>query len=263
MLKQSLIALSLMAAFSSAYAADVTSAKIDAAKVDIIRQHLTQRMRGADIGAITKAPYGNLYEVVINGLNVFYTDENGDVAFIGKVIDLKTQKDLVEARTQELQYVDFASLPLDKAIVKVKGNGSRKLAVFSDPECPYCQELEQELAKVSDVTVYTFLYPLAEIHPDAERKAKLVWCAKDRAKAWDELMLQGKEPASVEGKCEAPLQAIQDFAKKAWISGTPGMVFANGKLVPGALKSVQIERQLTASQAQAASNENAKTSKTN
>ena len=241
MLKQNLIALSLLAAFSSAHGADVEQ----------IRKQLTERMPGMQIGAITKAPYAGLYEVVANGFNVFYTDENANIAIIGRMIDLKTKKDLVEARTQALQHVDFASLPLDKAIVKVKGNGSRKLAVFSDPECPFCQELEQELAKVNDVTIYTFLYPLTELHPDAERKAKLVWCAKDRAKAWDEMMLQGKEPAAPgasEAACETPFQAIQAFAQKVWITGTPGIIFANGKMVPGALKSLQIEQQLAASQ---------------
>lgn len=234
MFKQSLIALSLFAAFSSAHGADVEK----------MRKQLGERMPGAQIGAITKAPFGGLYEVVLNGLNVFYTDENANVAIIGKVIDLKTKKDLVEARTRELQHVDFASLPLDKAIVKVKGDGSRKLAVFSDPECPFCQELEQELAKVSDVTIYTFLYPINEIHPDAERKATLVWCAKDRAKAWDDMMLNHKEPAAGDKPCEAPFEAIREVARKAWITGTPGLVFGDGRLVPGVIKSFQIERYL-------------------
>ena len=243
MLKQSLIALSLFTAFSGAHAA------VD---IEKMRKQLTEHMPGMQIGAITKAPYAGLYEVVANGFNVFYTDENANVAIIGKMIDLKTKKDLVEARTQQLMHVDFASLPIDKAIVKVKGDGSRKLAVFSDPDCPYCQELEQELAKVSDVTIYTFLYPLAELHPDAERKAKLVWCAEDRAKAWDELMLQGKEPAAKQGACDAPLKEISAVAQKARINGTPGMIFADGKLVPGVIKSIQIERNLTASQPKAA-----------
>ena len=248
MLKHSLVALSLLTAFSTSYGADGSN---NTAKIDQIREQLVQRMHGANIGTITKAPYGNLYEVVINGLNVFYTDENANVAFIGKVIDLKTQKDLVEARTQELQHVDFALLPLDKAIVTIKGNGSRKVAVFSDPECPFCKELEQELDKVSDVTIYTFLFPLVEIHPDAERKAKLVWCSADRAKAWSEMMLKGKEPAASEKPCETPFQAIQEIAQKFWITGTPGLIFADGKLVPGVIKSFQIERNLAESQPKA------------
>lgn len=248
MLKKSLIALSLCAVFTSAHAG---------ADIDNMRKLLIERMPGAPIGAITKAPYGGLYEVVINGFNVFYTDENANVAFIGKVIDLKTHKDLAEARSQELMHVDFASLPLDKAFVRVKGDGSRKLAVFSDPECPFCQELEQELAKVSDVTIYTFLFPLNDVHPDAERKAQLVWCSADRAKAWDDMMLNHKEPAASDKPCETPFKAIQEVAKKAWINGTPGLIFADGRLVPGVIKSVQIERYLS-EQTKAAPAANAK-----
>ncbi len=232
MLKQSLIALSLFAAFTSAHAA---------ADFDKMRKQLTDRMPGTHIGAITKAPYAGLYEVVANGFNVFYTDEQADIAIIGKMIDLKTTKDLVQARTFELMHVDFASLPLDKAIVKVKGNGSRKLAVFTDPDCPFCHELEQELAKVDNVTIYIFLYPLKELHPDSERKANLVWCAANPAKAWDELMQHGKEPVAAKPDCEAPLKEINALARKAWINGTPGLVFSDGQLVAGSVTSVQIE----------------------
>ena len=235
MWKQSLIALSLFTAFSSAHAA------VD---IEKMRKQLSERMPGTHIGAITKSPYAGLYEVVANGFNVFYTDENVNIAVIGKMIDLKTTKDLVQARTQELMHVDFASLPLDKAIVKVKGNGSRKLAVFSDPDCPFCHELEQELAKVNDVTIYIFLYPLTELHPDSERKAKLVWCAENPAKAWDELMLHGKEPAATNKSCEPPLKEIKALAQKDWITGTPGLVFSDGQLVAGSVNSVQIENYL-------------------
>jgi thiol:disulfide interchange protein DsbC len=208
-----------------------------------IRKSLAEKMRGTQIGAIAKTPYAGLYEVVANGLNVFYTDDKGEIAVIGKLIDLKAGKDVSEQRTQELHTVDFAALPLDKAIVHVKGNGSRKLAVFSDPECPFCQQLEKELAGITDATIYTFLFPLAELHPDAERKAQLVWCAKDRSKAWNDLMLSGKEPT--EGtKCDTPLKDISDLAQKLWITGTPGMIFSNGRLVPGSMPTKEIEKLL-------------------
>ncbi len=246
-LKQSLIALSLCAVFSGAHAVDVEK----------MRKQLSERMPGTHIGAITKSPYAGLYEVVANGFNVFYTDEDADIAIIGKMIDLKTTKDLVQERTHELMHVDFASLPLDKAIVKVKGNGSRKLAIFSDPDCPFCHELEQELAKVNDVTIYIFLYPLTELHPDSERKAKLVWCAGNPAKAWDELMLHGKEPAATDKPCEPPLKEIKALAQKNWITGTPGLVFPDGQLVAGSVNSVQIENDL-ANQTKAAPSVKAK-----
>lgn len=228
-------------------AAILVLAGLNAAHADEaqIRKSLTEKMHGTQIGAIAKTPYAGLYEVVANGINVFYTDDKGEIAIVGKLIDLKAGKDVAEQRTQELHTVDFAALPFDKAIVRVKGNGSRKLAVFSDPECPFCQRLEKELEGITDATIYTFLFPIPELHPDAERKAQLVWCAKDRAKAWDDLMLSGKEPSDG-SKCDTPLKDISDLAQKLWIAGTPGMIFSNGRLVPGGKPRQQIEALLNA-----------------
>jgi len=211
--------------------------------VEIIRKSLTQKMRGAQIGAITRSPYAGLYEVIANGYSVFYTNDTGEVAFLGKLIDLNTQTNISDARTRELSVVDFAQLPLDKAIVKVKGNGSRRIALFSDPDCPYCIELEKELEGVTDVTIYTFLYPILELHPDALRKATLVWCSADRVKAWDDLMLRRQVPQGV-SQCTTPIWDIAELAKKLWINGTPGMIFGNGQLVPGVLPRQRIEQLL-------------------
>ena len=216
-----------------------------AGDLDTLRKSLTAKMPDTQIGAITKTPYAGLYEVVANGINVFYTDKKGDIALIGKLIDLKTQQDLAERRMQELRKIDFAKLPLEQAIVKVKGDGSRKLAVFSDPDCPFCKQLEKELEGVSNVTIYTFLFPLTELHPDSLRKAESIWCSKDRAQAWDELMLKEKEPVAADNKkCETPIRAIAGLAHKLWITGTPGMIFGSGKLVPGVLPGKQIEEML-------------------
>jgi thiol:disulfide interchange protein DsbC len=206
-----------------------------------LRAALAARLPQVTVGEIRKLPYGDLYEVQGNGINVFYTDAHGDLGFFGNLVDLKTQTNLTEARKSELLKTDFSALPFDKAIVKVKGDGSRKLAVFSDPDCPYCKQLEQELAGVTNVTVYTFLFPLAELHPDAPRKARLIWCAADKIKAWDELMLDGKEPPAAAPDCEAPLGGIADVARKLWINGTPGMVTESGQIVPGVLPRTQIE----------------------
>ena len=212
-----------------------------------VREAVTAALQGAKIGPITKLPYGDLYEVIVNGSNVLYTDSKGQVGLFGNLVELKTRKNLTELRRDELLVVDFSKLPLDKAIVKVKGNGSRKLAIFTDPDCPYCKQLEKELANVTDVTVYIFLLPLTQLHPDASRKATAIWCSTDRVKAWDDLMQSGKEPG--EGKaaeCATPIADIAKLAQQLNISGTPGIVFSNGKLVPGAVPAEQIETMLNA-----------------
>jgi len=211
-----------------------------------LRATLEERMQGAKIGKISPGPLPGLFEVVVNGINVMYTDEKGDLAFFGNVVDLQTRDSLTKKRTEELAFVDFSKIPLKQAIVKVKGDGSRKLVVFSDPDCPYCKQLEKELAFVDNVTIYTMLYPIVELHPDARKRSEAVWCSSDRAKAWENLMLYGKEPAAAKSRCKTPLDDIQALAKSLNIDGTPGLVFQNGKLVPGALKTEQIEALLAA-----------------
>jgi thiol:disulfide interchange protein DsbC len=211
-----------------------------------LRATLEKRMSGVKIGKISPAPVPGLFEVVVNGLNVVYTDKKGDFAFIGNLVDLKTQQSLTKKRAEELAYVDFSKIPPAQAIVKVKGDGSRKLAVFSDPDCPYCKQLEKELAFVDNVTIYVMLLPLEQLHPDARKKAEAVWCSADRAKTWDDLMLYGKAPAAPQGECKTPIDDIRALAESLSINGTPGLVFQNGKLVPGEMKTEQIEAMLTA-----------------
>jgi len=211
-----------------------------------LRATLEERMPGVKIGQINPGPMPGLFEVVVNGINVMYTDKKGELAFIGNLVNLKTQENLTKKRAEALAFVDFTQIPLAQAIVKVKGDGSRKLVVFSDPDCPYCKQLEKELALLDNVTIYTMLYPLEELHPDARKKSAAVWCAADRARAWDDLMLYGKEPAAAKDECKTPLDEINKLAQRLSITGTPGLVFENGKLVPGMLKTGQIEELLKA-----------------
>lgn len=211
-----------------------------------LRAALQERMPDSKIGKISPAPIPGLFEVVVNGINIMYTDEKGELAFFGNLVNLETRDNLTKKRMEELAFVDFSKIPLKNGIVKVKGDGSRKLVVFSDPDCPYCKQLEKELAFVDNVTIYTMLYPLTELHPDARKRSEAVWCSSDRLKAWENIMLYGKEPSAPKAKCKTPIDDIQALAKSLNIDGTPGLVFQNGKLVPGMLKTDQIEKLMAA-----------------
>jgi thiol:disulfide interchange protein DsbC len=198
-----------------------------------IRKTITEAAPEVKIVSITKLPFAGLYQVVTGGFNIFYTDEKGEIGFFGNMVDLKSKQNLTQQEKDRITVVDFSKLPLDKAIVRVKGNGARKLALFSDPECPYCQGLEKQMEGLKDVTIYTFLLPLADLHPDALRKSQLIWCAKDKAKAWDDMLLKQKEPKGSNTTCETPIKDIAEIAAKNWITGTPGVVFSNGKMLFG------------------------------
>jgi thiol:disulfide interchange protein DsbC len=162
---------------------------------------------------------------------------------MGSVLDLNAQKNLTEERFQKLTAVKFDTLPLDTAIKVVKGNGSRKIAVFADADCPYCKKFEQELVNVKDITVYTFLYPLDQLHPEAGKKSKQIWCAPDRAKAWEDWMLRNTLPKN-DGKCANPLAKTAELGKKLNIQGTPAIIFTDGTRVPGAIPAAKLEQML-------------------
>lgn len=196
------------------------------------------------VESVTKTPYAGLYEVFMGG-QIIYTDDK--LSFLiaeGHVVDPKTKRDLTEARLADLNKIDFASLPLDQAIKVVKGNGTRKLVVFSDVDCPYCKRLEQnELTNITDVTIYTFLYPIVQLHPDSANKSKLIWCADNRPKAWSDWILNNQLPKSA-GNCDVPLEKIGDLAKKYGVNSTPTLFFADGKRMLGAQPYKEIERGL-------------------
>lgn len=196
------------------------------------------------VESVTKTNYAGLYEVFMGG-QIIYTDEK--MSFLiaeGRVVDPKTKKDITGERLEELTKIDFSSLPLEQAIKVVKGNGSRKLVVFSDVDCPYCKRLEQnELANISDVTVYTFLYPIAQLHPDAAAKSKSIWCASNRVKAWEDWIFRNQLPKTT-GNCEVPLEKVAELARKINVSSTPTLIFADGKRMLGAQPYKEIERAL-------------------
>ncbi len=196
------------------------------------------------VHSVTKTPYNGLYEVFL-GEEIFYTDEKFSFFIVeGRLIDAKTRKNVTTDRIEELSKIDFSTLPLNQAIKVIKGNGSRKLAVFSDPDCPYCKQLEQQsLASLNDVTIYTFLFPLAGLHPDAANKARAIWCAPDRNKAWTDWMLNG-QLAKGSGTCVNPIDETAELGNKLGVRGTPLLIFSSGKRVSGAIPAQEIESRL-------------------
>src|SRR5215467_2823146 len=135
-------------------------------EISALHEKMTRTLNGATIREIRRLPELGLYEVVWSGSNVLYTNAAGTLVLTGNLYRAEDKRNLTEARKQELMHVEFASLPLDMAFKQVKGNGRRRLAVFADPDCPYCKQLERELEPITDVTIHVFLYPLGTIHPD-------------------------------------------------------------------------------------------------
>ena len=209
-----------------------------------IRKALTQQFPGANIASVTKTPYSGLFEVYLDG-QLIYVDAKAQYVLTGDVVDLKKRTNLTQERLNRLQAVNWNTLPLNNALKVVKGNGARKLVVFSDVDCPYCRKFEEELAKVDNITVYTFLYPVEGLHPKAVQTSKQIWCAPDRNKAWNDYIEDGKVPNN-DGKCANPVDATIALGQRLRINGTPTLIFANGVRVPGMVPAAQLERLLAA-----------------
>jgi len=141
----------------------------------------------------------------------------------------------------KLSAIDFADLPFKDSFTIVRGNGKRKLAVFEDPNCGYCKRFERDLAKIDNVTVHVFLYPI--LGGDSPEKSRNIWCAKDKGKAFLDWMLKDVTPptASCDG---AAVARNVELGKKSRITGTPTLIFADGTRVPGAIGADRIEKML-------------------
>ena len=205
----------------------------------IIKRTLEGRLGGVKIDGVAKTPYLGLYEVRM-GSEILYTDEKMAYIFSGNIIDAKSMQNLTEKRLQDLSAIKWGDLPLASAFKTVRGSGRRVLAVFSDPNCPYCKRFEKDLAKVDDVTIYTFLYPI--LSQDSQDKSKAVWCSADKSKAWSDLMLNGAVLALA--RCDTPIEKNLELGRKYRVNGTPTIIFANGERVPGAIPTEQIEKLL-------------------
>jgi len=192
------------------------------------------------ISQVSKSPVPGLYEVVTQD-HLFYTDEKAQFLIDGAVYDLKDMRNLTEERSRKFFALDFSKLPLELAVKKVKGNGARKMAIFTDPNCGFCKKLEKELKQIDNVTIYQFMYP---VFPGSDEKVRAVWCSKDRVKAWDDLMQDDITP--VAGTCETPTAKVLALGRKLKVNGTPALIFADGTINPGYLPAAELEKALTA-----------------
>lgn len=204
-----------------------------------IRQALAERYPQLLIKAVNPTPVAGLYEVYAGG-QLLYADEKGDHLLMGPLVDTRSRLNLSQARLELLSTVNFGALPFDRAITLVKGKGERRIAVFSDPDCPYCKRLEQELASLDNLTVHLFLLPLPELHPQAVVLSRDIWCAADRAGAWRAYMLDGKRPEAG-ATCAAPVESIAGLARELGIHGTPAIILPDGRRIDGALPAARLE----------------------
>lgn len=215
-------------------------AAIAGEKKDAVLKALKEKYPATQVSAVNPSPIAGIYEVVM-GKNIAYTDDAAKYILFGHVFDMQVQKDLTAERLAKLNKIEWTHLPLANAIKTVKGNGKRQVAVFSDPDCPYCKTLEVNLENLDNVTIYTFLFPLASLHPQAEAKAVAIWCSKNPSATWRGLMVKAEEPGSLKADCKNPIKDNIALGQSLGINGTPTLIALDGSIRPGAMSAEQID----------------------
>jgi thiol:disulfide interchange protein DsbC len=216
-----------------------TATPAQSATSESVLQAFLLRFPGVPVESVTPTPFMGLYEIRI-GTDLLYTDPQVKFVMQGSLIDAESRTDLTAQRLEEINRVAFSSLPLDLAIKQVKGDGSRKIAVFEDPNCGYCKQLHNTLKSVDNITVYTLLLPI--LSPDSTEKSRNIWCAQDQAKAWKDWMLDRVTPPTAQ--CDAPLEKLLALGRDMNVTGTPAIIFADGSRVNGALPLKALEQKL-------------------
>lgn len=197
------------------------------------------------IEEVRTTPIPGIYELRVDGSDLYYTDAQGRFLIQGDLLDLKNKRNLTKDRENQLSAIAFKSLPFDDAFTIQRGKGTRQLAMFSDPNCGYCKHIERELMKFDDITIHVFLYPV--LGPDSTVKARAVWCAKNKGQIWLDWMLKSTPPPAAQEPCDTnALERNRAFGRQHKINGTPTLFFADGSRVPGALDAVQLEKQFAA-----------------
>jgi thiol:disulfide interchange protein DsbC len=232
---------------SIAYIALAFFVSISAAQADTasVRAAMQKKFPKEKIIEVVKTPYGGLYEVAFED-SIVYTDEKTDFLLSGSLYDMKTMQNLTEARAKKLYAVKFDSLPFQYAFKEVKGDGKRKVAIFTDPNCPFCKRLEKEMQKVNNVTIYRFILAIL---PGSPEKAKDIWCSPNRDKIWRDALLEGKNPPKAKACDTSALKKVAQLAARLRINGTPAIIFADGSINPGYMPADDIEKELSSAKA--------------
>lgn len=226
--------------FCAAAAVITTCSMAARADEQTIRQVFKTKLPSAQVISVENLRYADLYEVAVQGnegYRVFYTDALGQIMLIGTLIETRTDRNLTEERLRKLSAIDWNKLPFQWAVTTRRGDGRRQIAIFSDPNCPFCRKFEKDLAAVDHITVHIFMWAVIKL--ESVRQTKSVWCSKDRAKAWNDFMLKGVEPIAPTD-CENPIEELVALGRRLGATSTPTWFLPNGEKYVGALPMSEV-----------------------
>ncbi|MDH5181625.1 MAG: DsbC family protein [Gammaproteobacteria bacterium] len=206
----------------------------------VVEQTVHKALPGTKITSVSASVIPGLLEVIA-GSNVLYADPTGQYLMVGNIYDMHTATDLTAQRQREVKQsikLNWSDLPLDTA-VKYSDKGTTKLAVFFDPDCPWCKKLHEQLQLLKDVEVFAILYPIKGDHTGSHTKVVDILCSDKPKQALNSVMAGKALPVTDNATCVANIHAaldrVNDFARRHTIHGTPTLVSFDGRVRAGYL----------------------------
>lgn len=225
-------------------------AMVQAVDESAIKQKLEVMMPGISIDSIQAMDNTGLYEVIIDG-EILYFSEDMRYAFQGDVISLESRQNITETKRISLKKQALASLNEADLIIYSPKKTEHTLTVFTDIDCGYCRKLHRQMDEYNalGIRIRYMAYPRAGIDSGAYDKIVDVWCADDRKQAMTDAK-QGRNIASE--NCNNPVRDQYQLGRRLGVSGTPALFLDSGELLPGyippkRLKTILNERALTGS----------------
>ena len=206
-----------------------------------LAEKLQQLRPGIPIEAVVAIDIPGMYAIELSGGTTLYGTADGQHFFSGDLFAV--QDDLVnlsEQRRDKKRQQLMAQQSLEDMIVfSAVGEPRGYIQVFTDVDCGYCRKLHNEMAQINElgIEVRYLAYPRAGVDSDTHEKMVSAWCAKDRQSAITQL----KAGASVPTKtCQNAISDHYGLGQQLGISGTPAIVLADGRLLPGYLPAERL-----------------------
>lgn len=196
-----------------------------------IQATLAKKLPKLKINSVQASILPGLYEVTF-GANIVYVDSAARYLLSGDLFDLDARQSITETRSQALRAELLEQLDEKDMIIYAGDNPQHTVTVFTDISCGYCRKLHSEMEDylAEGIRIRYLAFPRAGVGSDAAKTAESVWCADDPSKA----MTVAKSGGEVKEKtCENPIAEQFALGQQLGINGTPALMLANGKILPG------------------------------
>ena len=201
-----------------------------------LKQSLEVSSQGQlQILAIKETPLAEIFEIELNTGELLYSDASGDYLFAG---DMYQTTDLglmnLSSGTRQIRTLErIADIPENEMIIYTPETGIRAtLTVFTDVDCTYCRALHRDLEPLLNqgIQIRYLAYPRGGEAASSYDKMISVWCSDDRHKS----LTQAKNGQNLPAReCETPILNHYELGNLIGISGTPALIFPDGRLIPG------------------------------